>query len=164
MDKYNNCSRNIGRDDEDHYGDRLTRQSIENDGGLSHCEGDGDGDGDGNRDNENSVGMDPNGARAQETEEDKEESMKHVDGKFFETNDDESTSSWVSRQASNFDDLNDEKSNCMNIIQVPCQAKDVGSFFAALCAIGTHVEIGTKVRLMFWELSLLGDLIMSCRS
>ena len=31
-------------------------------------------------------------------------------------------------------------------LQVPCQAKDIGSFYAALCALGLQVEIGTKVR------------------
>jgi len=36
---------------------------------------------------------------------------------------------------------NNEKSNT---IQVPCQAKDIGSFYSALCAIGEEVEIGTK--------------------
>lgn len=30
--------------------------------------------------------------------------------------------------------------------RVPCQAEDIGGFYAALCALGEQVEIGTKVR------------------
>jgi len=39
----------------------------------------------------------------------------------------------------------EELDKTTNVIQVPCQAKDVGSFYAALCALGDQVEIGTKV-------------------
>jgi len=38
----------------------------------------------------------------------------------------------------------EELDKTTNVIQVPCQAKDVGSFYAALCALGDQVEIGTK--------------------
>ncbi len=32
-----------------------------------------------------------------------------------------------------------------NKIVIPCKAKDIGGFYSAFCAIGTSVEIGTKV-------------------
>jgi len=42
-------------------------------------------------------------------------------------------------------DINHEKNNeKSNIIKIPCRAKDVGSFYSALCALGLEVEIGTK--------------------
>ena len=42
----------------------------------------------------------------------------------------------------------DEEDNDMNrdcSVVIPCQRQDIGGFYAAICAIGTSVEIGTKV-------------------
>jgi hypothetical protein len=33
----------------------------------------------------------------------------------------------------------------LKVLKVPAQAKDIGSFYAAMCALGEWVEIGTKV-------------------
>jgi hypothetical protein len=60
------------------------------------------------------------------------------------------TTPWTSEGESNLGKDKDMKNYNSRGIQVPCQAKDIGSFFAAFCAIGTHVEIGTKVSLSVW--------------
>ena len=39
----------------------------------------------------------------------------------------------------------DGRESDRKVIRVPAQAKDIGSFYAAICALGEEVEIGTKV-------------------
>jgi hypothetical protein len=88
--------------------------------------------------------------------EDTSKASKNDDDDNATSSDDDSVSSTSSEEsqedpADDIAGMDINHGNCeeldktTNVIQVPCQAKDLGSFYAALCALGVQVEIGTKV-------------------
>ena len=60
-------------------------------------------------------------------------------------------------------DIDSDDESCVqsakNKIIIPCKAKDVGGFYSAFCALGTTVEIGTKVSVLDHE-----DLVFEFKS
>ncbi len=59
--------------------------------------------------------------------------------------------------------VTNEDDQGQHVIKVPAQAKDIGSFYAAMCALGEWVEIGTKVSSLRVVLKIIYILLQYCQ-